>query len=462
MRNHNVTIGIFIVSGLALFTLVLFTIGNEHKAFSPHVDLHTEFANISGLTKGSDVQVAGFDAGEIADIEVPKSPSGRFRLVLRIDQRLNPLVRTDSLVTVDSEGIVGDKFVQIHGGSANAREAAASTTLPSKEPLSLADLLESSNDLINGANGTMKGVQGKLDGTLDAATKTINNANDLIVGIKQGKGTVGMLLRDQTTATEIQQAVANGEQATVSVKQASASLKHASGQADALVSDFASRGLGGKVDQTLLSARGAAGNLDSISGQLHQTMTEALGEDGRGVDAGGNIQQSLSNLTETTGNMAADTEALKHEFFFKGFFKHRGYYSLADLDPTTYRNDRVFTNPDNGRAWLEAARLFEQTSNGQERLTTEGKLQIEEAIAELGDGALNGPLVIEGYSSQSDSGTQLAASHSRALLVLHYIHARYQVDLRNIGAVALRNTPPPGVHKETWDGVCIMALKASS
>lgn len=455
MRSHNVSIGIFIVSGLALFTLVLFTIGNEHKAFSPHVDIYTEFANISGLTKGSDVQVAGFDAGEIADIQVPKSASGRFRLDLRIDQRLNPLVRTDSLVTVDSEGIVGDKFVQIHGGSANAPEAAPSATLPSKEPLSLADLLESSNVLINGANGTMKGVQGKLDGTLDAATKTINNANDLIVGIKQGKGTVGMLLRDPATAAEIQQAVANGKQATVS-------LKHASGQADALVSDFASRGLGGKIDQTVLSARSAAGNLDSTSAQLHQTMTEALAEDGRGVDAGGNIQQSLSNLTETTGNMAADTEALKHEFFFKGFFKHRGYYSLADLDPATYRSDRVFANPENHRAWLEATKLFEQTSDGQERLSTAGKLQIEEAIAELGDGALNGPLVIEGYASQGDSATQLAASHSRALLVLHYLHSRYQVDLRNIGAVALRNAPPSGVHKEVWDGVCIMALKASS
>lgn len=455
MRSHNVSIGIFIVTGLALFTLVLFTIGNEHKAFSPHVDLYTEFANISGLTKGADVQVAGFDAGEIADIQVPQSASGRFRLQLRIDQRLNPLVRTDSVVTVDSEGIVGDKFVQIHGGSATAPEATSMALLPSKEPLSLADVLENSNNLISGANGTMKGVQDKLDGTLNAATKTINNANDLIVGMKQGKGTVGMLLRDQATAAEIQQAVANGQQATVS-------LKHASGQADSLVSDFASRRLGDKVDQTMLSVRSAAGNLDSTSQQLHQTMTEAIGKDARGVDAGGNLQESLSNLTQVTGNMAADTEALKHEFFFRGFFKRRGYYSLADLDPTTYRSDGEFTNPDNPRAWLQAAKLFEQSSDGQERLSAEGKLQIEEAIAELGDGAINGPLVIEGYSSQGDGGTQLAVSHSRAVLVLDYIHSRYRIDLRNVGAVALRSVPPPAVHKETWDGVCITALKASS
>jgi len=455
MRKNNVSIGIFVVTGFALFSVVLFTIGNQHKAFSPHVDLYTEFANISGLTKGADVQVAGFDAGEIDDIQVPNSPSGRFRLKLRIDQRLNLLVKTDSLVTIDSEGIVGDKFVQIHGGSADASEATPLAMLPSKEPLSLADLIRSSSDLINGANETMKGVQGKLDGTLDAATKTINNANDLIVGIKQGKGTVGMLLRDQLTATDIQQAVANGQQATVS-------LKHASGQADALVSDFESRGLGEKVDQTLLSVRSAARNMDSTLQQLHQTVTAAVAQDDEDVDAGGNIRQSLSNLTRATGNMAADTESLKHEFFFRGFFKHRFYYSLADLNPTTYRSDRLFANPDNPRVWLQAVKLFEQTRDGEESLSAEGKLQIEEAIARLGDEAINGPLVIEGYSPQGDGGTQLVASHSRALLVLDYVHSRYQIDLRNLGAVALRSSPPPGVHKETWDGVCIVALKASS
>src|SRR6266567_3351003 len=97
---------------------------------------------------------------------------------------------------------------------------------------------------------------------------------------------------------------------------------------------------GEKTDQTMASKKTAVRNLDATSQQLNQTTAHALAPDNQGVDAGTNIRQSFSNLSQATGNMAEDTEVLKHEFlkhefFFRGFFKHRGYYSLSDLNPDT-------------------------------------------------------------------------------------------------------------------------------
>jgi hypothetical protein len=43
--------------------------------------------------------------------------------------------------------------------------------------------------------------------------------------------------------------------------------------------------------------------------------------------------------------MAEDTEALKHNFFLRGFFRRRGYYNLTHIPSDSYRKDRVFTNP---------------------------------------------------------------------------------------------------------------------
>jgi hypothetical protein len=51
--------------------------------------------------------------------------------------------------------------------------------------------------------------------------------------------------------------------------------------------------------------------------------------------------------------------ALKHNFLTRGFFKKRGYYTLADLSPEKYRRDRAFTNPANRRAWLTGSELFQ-------------------------------------------------------------------------------------------------------
>jgi phospholipid/cholesterol/gamma-HCH transport system substrate-binding protein len=454
MWNRNFAIGIFVVTGITLFTLAIFMISNQRRAFGRHISLYTEFANIDGLVKGSKVLVAGFDAGEITDIGVPDSPSSRFRLKLRIEQRVSSLVRTDSLVTIGTEGVVGDKFVLIHLGSSNAPEATPFTTLPSKEPFDMADLLEKSAGLLNGASGTMKVVADNLNGTLDAVTNTVNNADDLVIGVKQGKGTVGMLFRDETTATNIRDATANAQQTA-------ASLNDASRQADALVSDLHSRGLGQKADQTMSSVQSAASNIDTTSQELHQTVTAALGPDDQGVDAGENIRQSLSNLNSVTGNMAEDTEALKHEFFFRGFFRHRGYYSLTHVDQATYRSDKLFANPGNPRVWLETAELFEQKQGGSEALSPAGKRQIEAAIVQLGDAAIGGALVVEGYSTAGDPGSQLAASRDRAILVRQYLHTQFQLDLQNIGTVPLGGVPPPAVHKGSWDGVCIVLLKAS-
>ena len=47
--------------------------------------------------------------------------------------------------------------------------------------------------------------------------------------------------------------------------------------------------------------------------------------------------------------MADDSEALKHGFLLRGFFKRRGYYSMARLTPDKYRNDKMFANPNNRR-----------------------------------------------------------------------------------------------------------------
>jgi phospholipid/cholesterol/gamma-HCH transport system substrate-binding protein len=217
MQKRNLTVGIFLVAGVALFTLGLFLIGSQHKVFARHFEVYAEFADIHGLTKGGKVRVAGLDAGEVVDIAVPRSPTAKFRLRLRLEEGVHAIVRADSTVTIATEGVVGDKFLLIHAGSTQAAEAASGATLPSKEPLDMADLMEKSAGLLSGAGGAMKTTGQKLNETLDTANMTMRNANDLIVGLKQGKGTAGMLLHDETTATRIRQSIENVHQATASL-----------------------------------------------------------------------------------------------------------------------------------------------------------------------------------------------------------------------------------------------------
>jgi phospholipid/cholesterol/gamma-HCH transport system substrate-binding protein len=452
MLNRNVTVGIFVAAGISLFTLGIFLIGNQHKAFARHFEVYTEFANLEGIAKGAKVRVAGMDGGEVVDIGVPKRPPGKFLLKLSIEQRLHVLVRTDSVVTIATEGVVGDKFLLVHQGGPQTSEAGSLTTLPSNEPLDLSDLMEKSAGMLMDLNGMMKQVGGKLNGALDAITTTANNADDVVVGLKEGKGPAGMLLRDEDAAERLRETVENARQAT-------SGLNHASSKADALVSDLGSRDLGQKADDAIVSAKSAAQHIDATSEQLHQTVTEALGPDEQGEDAAGNIQQSLSNLNQATGNMTEDTEALKHNFFFRGFFKRRGYYNLTNLKPDQYRHDKVFANPENHREWLTTGDLFQPASNGLETLSLAGKKRIDAVATQMGDSLMAGPLVVEGYSAAQDHDEQYALSRNRAILVSQYLHTRFRLNSQNLGVVSLKEQPPPGLDKDEWDGVCMVILK---
>jgi phospholipid/cholesterol/gamma-HCH transport system substrate-binding protein len=452
MSNRNITVGIFVAGSVSLFTFGIFLIGNQHKAFARHFDVYTEFANLNGVTKGTKVRVAGMDAGEVVDIGVPDRPPAKFRLKLSIEQRLQVLVRTDSVVTIATEGVVGDKFLLVHQGGQQTSEAGPLTTLPSKESLDLSDLMEKSASMLKDVNGMMKQVGGKLNGALDAITTTVNNADDVVVGLKEGKGPAGMLLRDEDTAERLRQTVENARQATLA-------LNHASSQTDALVSDLRSRDLGQKADDAIVSAKIAAQHIDATSEQLRQTATEALGPDDQGENGAENIQQTLSNLNQATENMTEDTEALKHNFFFRGFFKHRGYYNLTNLKSDQYRHDKVFANPKNHREWLTTEDLFQPALNGLETLSLAGKKRIDNVATQLEDSLAAGAIVVEGYSAAQDHDEQFALSRNRAILVSQYLHTRFHLDSRNIGVVSLKELPPPGLHKDKWDGVCMVILQ---
>jgi phospholipid/cholesterol/gamma-HCH transport system substrate-binding protein len=174
MVNRTFTVGLFAIAGLTLFTVGLFLVGNRHEAFARHMDFYAEFTNLAGLSKGAKVQVAGMNAGQILDIAIPDSPSSRFRLKLRVNEKLHGLVRTDSVATIGTEGVVGDTFVLILPGSLKAPAAAAQSTLPSKEPTEIAELLDEGKGVLADVDGTVKQangilttVGGRLNSTLD-------------------------------------------------------------------------------------------------------------------------------------------------------------------------------------------------------------------------------------------------------------------------------------------------------
>src|SRR5580658_5623176 len=416
MRIHRWAIGLFLTSGIGLFTAILFLIGNRHDVFGKHVEYYAEFSDIGGLPRGAQVQVAGIEAGEVKAIEIPASPSSKFRLKLQVRSNARGMVRTDSLVSIKTEGLVGDKYVFIRQGTRTAAEAPDGATLPSKEPFDLgaalekaAPLLDKSSALLDNLQGSVTDLHGRLDVALDSVTKTVKHVDSLVTVVQPdirkmagnaseitdtinaivsdlnaGKGPAGLLLKDETTRKQLQATLSNAQQATLNLSDASA-------RADRLIEDVQSRDLASKAQAVLE-------NVQAMSEQLNQTIKGALGPDNMGDDGATNIRETLSNLNRGTANLAEDTEALKHEFFFRGFFRKRGFYNVEHLSPADYLKACQRQDACGSRTWLDAANLFAADGNGTVQLVQSGRQAIDSAVAPVVDSLPDHLVIVEGYS----------------------------------------------------------------
>jgi phospholipid/cholesterol/gamma-HCH transport system substrate-binding protein len=452
MSNRYLAAGLFIVAGLTFFALGIFLVGNRHEAFSRHLLLYSEFADVDGLTKGAKVRVGGLEAGQVTKIDVPDSPSSRFRVQMKINDQLHGLVRTDSVVTIDTEGVVGEIFLSIHPGSPGAAIAPANSTLQSKPPVNISDLLNNGLEVINDADASLKQLGGKLNTSLDGMNVAVGNANDLLVGLRQGRGPAGMLLRDEKMAAQIRETMTN-------VQSTTSTLNQTATRVNGIVGDIQQRQFPQKLDDIMTQVGSASTEANSTIQQAHQSLNQALGPDVNGVTAAQNISETLTNVNAATGNIAEDTEAIKHNFFFKGFFSRRGYYSLSSISPDEYRHKKLFTNSNGRRSWLTAEALFQPGAHSTEELSPAGRRTIDAAIASYGDVVFQHPVVIEGYSNTVDPADQLARSYNRAFLVRNYLVARFPFVAKNVGVMPLSSMPPPGLSHNSWSGVCISIVE---
>jgi CRP-like cAMP-binding protein len=322
--------------------------------------------------------------------------------------------------------------------------------LPSKEPIELSAIIAKVSGVVDSANTTIGDVRVRVDGVLDDFKTTVNNTNGLVTDARFGKGAVATLLNDPTTAAHVKETAANAEQA-------SAKLVQASQQAQQVVADFQSRNLPAKVDESVTNVRQASEQIDQASQRVNSTLAQALGPDRTGVSAAQNLSETLYNAKVATGNLAEDTEAIKHEFFFRGFFKKRGYYSLSDLTPDEYRNNRLFNDQRDKRFWL-GADSFTQDANGTEILSVQGQIQVDQIVGTEGDAIMEVPIMIEGYSTELVPYQRVLLSSARSAAVAHYLEKRFKLQSSNLGTISLDAKPPKASGKDLWNGACIVFL----
>ena len=443
--SHKVGTRMFVIGGLFLFGVGLLFIGNRQRLFQHNFEVYTEFDRLNGLQKGAQVRVSGMKAGELLETQVPNRPEGRFRLKLRIQQNLHALVRLDSVATIKKMGLAGSSFIDIQKGTQRSPESPSGGTIPSTEPVDLADLMQQGRDLLKTTQTSIDALRPDLQDVLVRARSTLEEMSEIVAQVKQGQGTLGKLLTDRKLAGSVDQIVNAARQSALNLNNASARMYDT-------MADFQSRDFLGRSEAVLENAR-------KVTQQLQQAVATFTSSPPGEASAAESLRDTIAGARITMTNLAADTEALQHNLLLRGFFKRRGYFNLDQMTPAQYRSSKFLQGHSYERVWLSNNELFSSGPGDKEELTKEGQRQIDGAMSALVPYLPNSPIVVEGYATQGSPSERFIRAKERAAVVKIYINERFGLQPHTVGVMPMSDPTPPGVGKSVWDGVSLVLVR---
>ncbi len=204
----------FALAVLSLGGAGLYQVACRHWQVQPTFHVRAQFETISGVEVGHRVRFQGIDAGVVERIVPPNQPGQPVELVLRIDQRLRGLVRTDSLARIVSEGIIGAKVVEIAPGRPDSPPATEMARIASERPIELADLLKRATHSL-----------ARLDAVALAAEKGLAEINLITSSIRRGEGSLGKLAQDEALYQHLVELSHRGERTLTSLEENLDALK---------------------------------------------------------------------------------------------------------------------------------------------------------------------------------------------------------------------------------------------
>ena len=444
-------VGLFVAGTLLLFAVGLFLIGDSTQLFAKSFNVSADFLKVTGLEVGTKVRVAGMDGGAVTRIEIPPQPGAKFHVLIRIAEKLHALVRQDSVATIQTDGVLGNKFMEIDAGSGTSPRAVEGSAIQSKEPFDWGDLMtqvsdsvksvstivasikepvisavENISDTARSANQLIKKATPQVERILDSSAKVAASIREMAQGVEQGRGVIGALLHDEDLARTVKQAVEDTHKTVEHVRDTAESAKK----------------LVAKIDESEIvpEVRQAAANLRNITDQVKSAVDKFQSSSADG-GVGEQLQRTLADAHEAMSDLSDDTEALKHNFLFRGFFRNRGFYDLGSVSAPDYKAGKPGKGFQKHRIWLESADLFSKDAKGVEILSPAGKKDLDEAMTEILQFPRNGALMVEGFAGEGSPSIQFLEARRRAVLVQTYIIYRFHLRPAYVGIVAMGAVP---------------------
>ena len=315
-------VGILVAVSLVVLAVGVFLISSQMGFLSRRYTLKTYLSDASGLREGSQVQLAGIPIGNVEAIRVSSytEPLRAVEIDMKVRKRYQDQIRADSVVTTETSGLLGEKYINISRGSPGQPVLSDGAELKSQEEAGIKQVVQNTADVLSNLRGlssklnditsqitTAKGSMGKFiyDPALyNRMNETASEAQRVVADIERGHGTIGKLIADEAL---YQQMSATMDRLNNFIEE----VQHGKGSAGRFVTDPA---VYDNLNKAAAKANTLIDNINSNKGTLGRLI---------------NDPQLYNHLNETVDHLNTITARME---------KGEGTLGLLSTDKTLYNN----------------------------------------------------------------------------------------------------------------------------
>lgn len=304
------------VAGIFFLVLMLYMIGKNESLFGAKITLKTHFRNAQGLLPGNNIRYSGIEVGTVKSVSILNDTT--IEVVMLIKENMREYIRKNAVASINTDGLMGNKLVNITPSDAAAPFVKEGDILPSKKPLDTDEMMrvlsETNNDIAIVVEDLKKSIQ------------RINNSTAL-----------WNLLGDETIPQNLRNSMVQVHRATSGVNRMVGDLQmvvnHVQSGQGALGTVLYDTAFSRNLNEAMAKVRTISEQADTLSSQV-STLASSIHQDVQQGDGMVNallkdkdltikLNNSLENIEKGTESFQQNMEALKSNFLFRGYFRRQ-------------------------------------------------------------------------------------------------------------------------------------------
>lgn len=272
-------VGLFVLVGLTVLAAGIFYVTGA-GILGPKYRIRTFLPEVSGLANGASVKLDGVEIGNVEAVKLVPRVAGKLvdknrnvEVDMRIDRRFQNEVLTDSVASLVTEGLLGNRYVEIQRGLTGT-PLKENQEIPGAEEKAIKEVVERSAELL---------------GNLSALT---DSAQDMLAGVRAGHGNLGKLLKDEQAYNRLNSILARTDQMMANIQAGQGTLGKV----------VASDEMYGKVDKAIDNVNGIISDVRAGKGTIGKLLTDPTLYD--------QAKEAIANTNSLVGDVRAGKGSL--------------------------------------------------------------------------------------------------------------------------------------------------------